>query len=261
MKSNMTKTTVTVATAILIALTTAMTGKSQVSTAKDADFEPKSETLEHAPGNIAVVQPTHFPQAAGKIKHQHSGDTLTRTVGRNVTFRDLIAEAYDCSPGCVALPADAPKGGFDFLVTISPKTRKHLRSAIETQLGYIATSEKRETDVLILQAKDGGSPALTVNTDGDSDINYREGKLYFTHQPMSVVVKGLEDGLATPIIDRTALTNYYDFSVTWTEKTSQAMRDGRFHLEGVQKAINDWDLELTPDRASMEIFTVKKTHD
>ena len=89
---------------------------------------------------------------------------------------------------------------------MSPKTRKHLREAIEKQLGYTATSETRDTEVLVLQVKDPTLPGLTVSTDGDSDINYRDGKLYFTHQPLGVVLKGLEEGLALPVVDKTGLT-------------------------------------------------------
>jgi len=230
-------------------------------TVKDADFEPDKDKLRALPANIEVVQPTHFPQATAKIRHVHDeGDALARTVGRNVTFRDLMAEAYDCNPGCVVLPADAPKGGFDFLITTAPKTRKHLRLAIETQLGYTASSETRDTAVLTLRVKDAALPGLTVSTTGEEDVNYREGKLHFQHQPISVMFKGLEDGLALPVVDQTGLTNCYAFSVVWSDKAMQAMRGGQFNLDGVQKAMNSLGLELKSDTARVEMFTVKKTH-
>lgn len=233
MKSIIAKTTVAVGGVILVALAFATAVKSQsVSTAaNDAYFEPSAE-----------------------------GETLARTVGRNVTFRDLIAEAYDCGPGQVVLPSDAPEGGFDFLVTASPKTRKHLRDAIEKKLGYVAESETRETEVMALEVKDASLPGLAVSTDEEDDINYRDGKLYFTHQPLSVVIKGLEDGLAVPIVDRTGLTNSYNFSVAWNDDATQAMREGKFHFDGVQKVLNGWGLELKPEQASMELFVVKKVH-
>ncbi|HEX4350086.1 MAG TPA: DUF3738 domain-containing protein, partial [Verrucomicrobiae bacterium] len=244
---------------ILAAMTTVV--KSQPSSAvNDGYFEPNADKLRQVSANLAVVQPTHFQETPGKIKHVYDGDSLARTVGRNVTFRDLMAEAYDCEPGCVVLPPDAPKGGFDFVVTESPKTRKHLREAIKTALGYTATPETRDTEVLILQGKDSSAAGLAVSTASDDDINYRDGKLYFTRQPMSIVVKGLEEGFALPVVDQTGLTNNYDFSVTWNGKVMQAMRDGGFHFDGAQTVLNGWGLELKPDTARLEMFTVKKTH-
>src|SRR5579859_5764717 len=115
MKMTMTQMMVTVGAAFLMVVAAATVVKSQETTkVRDEFFNPKSEKLQQAPPNVAVVQPTHFPDETGRIKHVHEGDSLARTVGRNVTFRDLIAEAYDCEPGCVVLPLDAPKGGFDF---------------------------------------------------------------------------------------------------------------------------------------------------
>ena len=255
----MTKTTVTVGGAILMALALATVVKSQsTSTANDSYFEPETDKLQLAPANLAVVQPTHFPEEAAKIRHLHDGDSLARTVGRNVAFRDLIAEAYDCSPGRVVLPPEAPLGGFDFLATVSPQTRQHLRAAIAKELGYTASSETRDTDVLVLQVKDPALPGLIVSSGGEANIEYRDGKLYFTHQPLSVVLKGLEDGLALPVMDQTGLTNCYDFSVAWNGKVTGAMRNGGFHLDGVQKVLNGWGLELKPDTARLELFAVKK---
>lgn len=260
MKTTLTKTTVTAA-AILLTIAAATVAKSQISSdASDTYFEPKADRLQAAPGDLAVVRPTHFPEAPSKIKHVHGqDDSLARTVGRNVTFRELMAEACDCEPGRVVLPPDAPKGSFDFLVTALPNPRQHLREAIKKELGYTASSETRDTEVLVLRVKDPGLPGLAVSVEGDSDINYQDGKLNFSHQPLSLIVKGLENGLAMPVMDRTGLTNYYDFSVAWSEKTTQAMREGGFHLEGVQKCLAGWGLELTSDTARLEMFTVKKT--
>jgi uncharacterized protein (TIGR03435 family) len=261
MKSTITKTMVALGGAILITAAIATVIKAQhTPSVNDSYFEPDKDKLKQLPANIAVVRPTHFPEASAKIKHVHDGDSLARTVGRNVTFRDLMAEAYDCDPGQIVLPPDVPKGGFDFLVTVSPKTRKHLRDAIEKQLGYTANSETRDTQVLVLQVKNPALPGLTLSTDGDSDINYRDGKLYFTHQPLSVVLRGMEDGLALPIVDKTGLTNNYDFSVIWNDKVAQAMRDGRFSVDGTQKVLNDWGLEFKPDTTQLEMFTVKRMH-
>ena len=85
---------ITVGGAILMAIAMATIVKSQgVPAISDSYFEPNTDKLQQLPANIAVVQPTHFPEVSSKIKHVHVGDSLARTVGRNVTFRELMAEA------------------------------------------------------------------------------------------------------------------------------------------------------------------------
>jgi len=246
--------------AILITLAAICVAKAQTpnSPVQDSYFEPTSENLEHVPAGLATVEPTHFPDAPGKIKHVHEGDNLTRIVGQNVTFRDLMAEAYACSPGHVMLPANAPKGRYDFVVTISPQTRKHLRTTIETKLGYAATVETLPAEVLVLQVKDPSTPGLTVSTASDDDINFHDGQLYFTRQPLSVVTRGLEEGLGRPVLDQTGLTNNYDFTVPWTTNSMQAMQAGAFHLDGVQKFMNGWGLDLTTTTTNVELCVVQK---
>jgi uncharacterized protein (TIGR03435 family) len=256
----MTKTTVTVVGAILALIVLATVVKLQWFPAvREVYFEPDSTQLRQAPAGIVVLRKTHFPGSFARIGHVRDGESLVRTVGRNTPFRDLIAEAYDCHPGHVVLPADAPRGGFDFLVTVSPNPRKQLQSAIAKKLGYVADSETRNTEVLVLRVKDANLPGLTVSAPGENEtIKYRDGKLYFQHQPLSVLFKGLEDGLALPIVDQTGLTNSYDFSVIWNDRIVRAMRVGGFHLKGVQKVFTGLGLELEPETTSQEMFIVKK---
>ena len=102
--------------------------------------------------------------------------------GRNVTFKELMATAYDQSQPRVALPWDAPKGNFDFLVTVSDKQREHLQAAIRKKLGYVAQMETRDADVLALKVENTNLPGLTLSgADQRENVNYNNGKLYFTH--------------------------------------------------------------------------------
>lgn len=261
MKWTTTKTTVMVGGAILMTVAVATVVKLQWFPAvREAYFQADADKLRQVPAGIVVLCPTHFPTSFARIGHVRDGESLVRTVGCNVPFRDLIAEAYDCKPGHVVLPTDTPRGGFDFLVTVSPRTRKHLQAAIAKKTGYAADSETRNTEVLVLRVKDANLPGLTASAAGENEtINYQDGKLYFKHQPLGAMFKGLEDGLALPVVDQTGLTNYYDFSVIWNDRIAKAMRTGGFHLEGVQKVFSGLGLELKPETVSQEMFIVKKT--
>src|SRR5215469_16786217 len=168
--------TITVGIAILAAGVVAMmTGHHAV---KDAYFEPDTDKLRLVPANLLVIQPTRFPNSHGKVRHYHENDRLARTVGRNVSFQSMMAEAYDYDFAQVILPPGAPQGNFDFLVTKTGQVREQLRTAIQNQLGYTAHRETRDMDALILKVTNPSLPGLTVSgNDEDNDIHYKNGNL------------------------------------------------------------------------------------
>lgn len=228
----------------------------------DSYFTPDKDSLRQVPAELVVVRPTDFPQAEGKISHYHADDSLARTVGRNASFREMMAEAYDCNFSRVILPPDAPAGGFDFLVTTSGQVRQHLREEIKAQLSYTAHSETRDTDVLVLTVSNPSLPGLTVSTaDESNDVSYKDGKLYFTHEQISSILDGLSLGFDKPVIDQTGLTNYYDFSVVWNEARDKAMHEGAWHLDGAQKALATWGLELDATNLPLDMCIVAHASD
>ena len=91
---------VTVGGAIAVAAVTAVVVKLHTPTVKDAYFKPDFDSLKQVPAGIVAVRPMHSKGSIGDpIRNLEEHDTLLRAVGRGVTFRDLIAEAYDCRPG------------------------------------------------------------------------------------------------------------------------------------------------------------------
>jgi uncharacterized protein (TIGR03435 family) len=260
MKWTNTKTTATVGIAILAAVAVAMVVKHQFPQVKDSYFDPDTDKLRQLPANLAVVRPTHFPKSSAKMRHVHeNSESVTRTLGRNVPLRDAIAEAYDCNPSRVVLPADAPKGGFDFLVTTGNSAQDDLRKAIEKKLGYAAHRETRDVDVWGLKVQDPNLPGLTVSPAGElADEKIKDGKLYLTHQSLSSILDGLSQGLNEPVVDETGLTNYYDFSVTWNDEIQKRMQTGAFDLEGVKKVLAGWGLRLEQDNQPIDVFVVEK---
>src|SRR5215469_16650205 len=164
--------TITVGIAILAAGVVAMmTGHHAV---KDVYFEPDTDKLRQVPANLLVIQPTRFPHSHGKVRHYHENDRLARTVGRNVSFQSMMAEAYDCDFAQVILPPGTPQGNFDFLVTRSGHVREQLQAAIQKQFGYTAEHETRDMDALILKVSNPSLPGLTVSgSEENNDINYK----------------------------------------------------------------------------------------
>lgn len=227
---------------------------------KDAYFDPDTDRLRAVPPGIVIVRPTHFSHSIHDgIKHIHDGDSLARTVGRDVPLRNVIAEAYDTNPAHVVLPPDAPQGDFDFLVTTPKQIRKHLQTAVRRNLGYVAHNETRDTPILVLKVSDPTLPGLVVSPGNETeDVYYKNGRLFFKHQPLNAILHGLEAGLVLPVQDQTGLTNCYDFSVVWNQNIQERMQSGDFSLAGVQKVLQGWGLELEPDTASLDMLVVNK---
>lgn len=229
---------------------------------KDAYFTMNDRSLRQVPAGMVVVRPTHFPKSSrsGIMSDtiQVSGKPVWRMMGRNVSFRQLIAMAYGRSEGRVVLPASAPGGNFDFLVTVRSDQQPRLQAAIRKKLGYIAKTENRDTDVLALKIKNGALPGLVASDDGAKpNANFKKGKLFFTHMRPGMLAGGLEQALKMPVVDKTDLTNFFDFSTDWNPQMQRQLQNETTARAAVEKILNGWGLGLEPDSESVEMLIVK----
>jgi uncharacterized protein (TIGR03435 family) len=228
---------------------------------KDSWFQANGRKLQQVPAGFVVIRPTHFPKSPtnGMAFANIKGNRWM--TGRNVTFQQLMATAYSYNSGRIVLPPSAPKNNFDFLVTTSSSPEDHLRVAILKKTGYAASVETRDTDVLALKVEDPNSPGLKVSdADEKQDVSPKKGRLYFTHMKLNVVTDGMEQMLKTPVVDKTGLTNFYDFSLAWDAPTRRQMQSGTLDPETGGKILDEWGLGLEPDTASIEMLVVKKTN-
>jgi uncharacterized protein (TIGR03435 family) len=219
--------------------------------AKDAWFQLGQQKLRQVPAGKVVVRPTHFSSSS------QSGTTFVnrRMVGRNVTFKELIAVAYGENSGRVALPSGAPKNNFDFLVTALSNQQGLLREAVQKKTGYTAQKEMRDTDVLALKIEDQTLPGLKISdADEKQNTNFKNGRLYFTHTKLAEISGGLEGVLKMPVVDKTGLTGFYDFSLAWRA----GMNPNNLSRDDLDKILAEWGLGFEPDTASIEMLVVEK---
>ena len=229
---------------------------------KDDYFTMNQRSLRQAPSGLVVVRTTHFPKTLRKgvinDNVQRFGKDVWRMMGRNVTFQELIAEAYGREADRVVLPVGAPQTNFDFLVTASGDQRQQLQTAIRKKLGYIAHPEMRDEEVLAMKIQNTSLPGLTVSAaDSKPDVNLDNGRLHFTHMHLQEVTGGLEQMLKTPVVDKTALTNFYDFSVQWNAKMQQQLQDSSTAANAIKTILSGWGLVLVPDSAQVEMLVVR----
>lgn len=229
---------------------------------KDEYFSMNQRSLHQAPSGIVVVRPTHFPKSFRKGVMsdviQKSGRPVWQMVGRNVTFQELVASAYGRSPDRVVLPVDAPKTNFDFLVTASGDVQHRLQTAIRKKLGFIAHAEMRDQEVLAMKVQDASLPGLTLSdASAKPNVNFDHGKLHFTHMRLQMITGGLEQVFKKPVVDRTALTNFYDFSVVMDAQTQRQLQNETNAAVAVKKILAGWGIGLVPDSDRVEMLVVR----
>lgn len=229
---------------------------------KDAYFAMDNRSLQQVPVGLVVVRPTYFPylQRNGIFyaSSPHDGGNGRRMMGRNVPLRDVIAAAYGQSPSHVVLPPDAPRGNFDFLVTVAGDQRPRLQAAIRRKLGYVAQKETRDTDVLALKIVNANLPGLTVSGANEKqNITFNDVNLHFRHMRLTVMADVLEQLLEKPVVDKTGLTNFYDYPVAWDPQTQRRLQNDTTARATVDKILNGLGLGLEPDTALLEMLVVK----
>ena len=215
--------------------------------------------LQHAPPGLVIVRPTHFPKPPANSTSAALVKGTLWMVGRNMTFQMLMATAYSYNPERIVLPTGAPTQNFDFLVTTAGDPREHLQSAIRKKLGFTAGKEIRDVPVFVLKVVNPNSDGLKISRDDEKqNSEVKNGRLYDTHMKLSVVTDEVTRILKMPVVDKTGLTNFYDFSLAWDAKTSQAIQSGTLDMETGKKILAEWGLGLESDTAPLEMLVVKK---
>jgi len=230
---------------------------------KDAYFAMDERNLQQVPAGLILVRPTHFAYLRQKgvlrtAAPKSHGDTQW-AMGRNVPLQDVIAAAYDRNLSRVVLPADAPPTRFDFLLTAPANRLPRFQEIVRRKLGYVAEIRTNNTDALALKIANPALPGLRLSHDNEKrNVTYRNEILHFTHMPMAVIVNGFGRYLDLPVVDKTGLTNSYNFAFAWNDETIRQMQDGKTAHELLDKIVAGLGLKLEPDTASLEMLVVKK---
>jgi uncharacterized protein (TIGR03435 family) len=224
-------------------------------------FALNQRSLLQVPAGLLVFRPTRFPYLRQEetlyVRAPHGGDHDVWMVGRNAPLREVIAAAYEEKPGYVVLPPDASKGNFDFLVTVKRNQTQQLRAIIRRKLGYIAQIETRDTEVLALKVANGQLSGLTVSGDDEKrSAAFDDLKIHFTNMPVVVVIQVLESYLDQPMVDKTGLTNFYDYAMAYDAQTRFALQDSATARSTVDKVVQPLGLKLESDMASVEVLVV-----
>lgn len=224
---------------------------------KEEYFKSDYREFQKVPDNLLVVRPTRFSLPShGTIFSSYirsaSGSYVVRRMGRNVSLERVMALAYQCNPSQIIPPATRPPDNFDFLVTVPDPSQERFKAAIQKKLGYAAHWETRQTEVLLLETQTPLPPGLKVSTEKNGNVSFNNGKYKFTHAPVGSLMGFFEQYLKQPVLDRTGLTNFYDFTVAMDWPIP-----GGPDQKTTGKILNDLGFKLEPGNESMPMLVVE----
>ena len=217
--------------------------------------------------NIAVDGPALFAKLPPQIhvvrsKYDHFVDAITQgdreelidgqvivhtnqsmSLGIGVTASDIVKTAYDADRRII-FATEMPGGLYDYFVNLPQGGLPALQGEIKKQFGVVGEWMPVETNVLALQRIRGDvqfKPASDLGVDGLGDLR-----------------GNLENLLSgnIPVVDRTGLTNRYDFKFDWPKRG--AVGDDQY-LQLVNRSLHDQlGLEVVLTNLPVRMLVVKK---
>ena len=174
---------------------------------------------------------------------------------RSCSVRDMLPVAFNVSSTRILTNAPLPEGKYEFNITqprgtdesISPLLQQALKSAF----GLTGSRETNEVEVLLLKVKATNATGLVVSPTLSFSFRTGPGNIEGIGVPMSTMADALEKRLKKPVIDETGLTNCYDVTLKWEQKSFDEPNS-----EGLMKAFRE-QLGLDLETATRPIGMVR----
>jgi uncharacterized protein (TIGR03435 family) len=209
------------------------------------------------------IVPTKFAQSGGIC-----ADSTRGAMGIAQPLDVIIGKAYQESDLRIIVNTDLPKGRFDFIAKLVPAQEEHKRMAtndqwavelqkeIIKQFGIKGAYETRDTKVLLLRPVSSGTRGFKVSHTMRNGIavGLGSGDHTFFAQPVGVLAFTLEQDFKLPVVDKTGLTETYNYALKWDEPDPKQP-----NLEGMKQALADQlGLELVPTNMPMQMLVIEK---
>ena len=182
--------------------------------------------------------------------------------------KEIIQVAYQKDKLRTMFETTLPDDKYDFFAKLVPaqEPRKRipvneawaaaLQKEVANKFGVIGRMENRDADVLVLRPAPSGIKGFKVShtmPHGHAMVN-GAGKMQCYEQPVSTLTGVLEHEFKIPVVDRTGLTESYDFAVTWNEPDEENPNP-----DSLKQALHDQlGLDLVPGREPIEMLVVSK---
>jgi uncharacterized protein (TIGR03435 family) len=175
-----------------------------------------SEIQHHQPPQVRIL-PSKFHKPA-----EYTGDDMM--IGTGLRAKDVVSAAYGFPTPAraifsaqIKLPADR----YDFIASLPGGAEVNLAALqriLKQKFGVVARTETRETDVMLLKVKKLNALGLRVNRSGNNGNGLIPAPNCFLgwNESMIPFAFTLEYFANVPILEKTSLTNRFDFDLSCT---------------------------------------------
>jgi uncharacterized protein (TIGR03435 family) len=157
---------------------------------------------------------------------------------RCCSVRDILPIAFDESSTRILTNAPLPAGKYDFNITqpqgADESISTLLQQALKSAFGLTGSRETNEVEVLLLKVKMPNATGLVVSPTPSFSFRTGPGDIEGMGVSMSTMADALEKRLKKPVIDETGLTNCYDVTLKWEQKSFDEPNS-----EGLMKALRE----------------------
>jgi uncharacterized protein (TIGR03435 family) len=183
----------------------------------------------------------------------------SRLNARGYTVWSILPIAFGESSCRILTNSLLPETKYDFTITQPQGTGEEvaflLQQALKSAFGLVGTKETNEVEVLLLQAKAPKAKGLVVSPTPGGVFHSGPGDIGGMDISMSGMAAALESNLKKPVFDETGLTNHYDVTLKWEQKTPDQPNP-----EGLTQALRDsLGLDLVPAKRAVRMVRVRQT--
>jgi uncharacterized protein (TIGR03435 family) len=254
--------TVVVGAAAILAVSTATVAvkMSYFPAIKDSFFQPNYRHFQNLPNDLFVLRPTHFGTPPKGLDYSAegsspSGEHVTRMMGRNRSFEQLVARIYSCSQSQIVFPAGVPKAHFDYLFTILDNhAQERFEAVIKKKPGYVAGWQEHNTDTFLLKVQPPNAPRLKPGGPPNNSTIRRNSpnQLEFRNRPLRDLASEIENSANVPVREETGLTDAFNFDLDCSQ-TDLADRN----WEAINEALGRLGLELVRTNQPLKMLVVQ----
>ena len=230
------------------------------------------QALSNNPAQVKIV-PTKYPRGINRgaytFPRQGIGYDEMCSLGTAVTPEFLIFIAYRISPVWTAYHTALPQQKYDYIVNVPHGSFEAFQNELRAELGLVARYDYVETNVLLMKLVKPSTNGFTESFRPPNSLNPNWGMpiwwsgetnillksnggqwvetTHWFNRPLDTFrVNALENIYQLPILNRTGLTNSYDFSFTYPQTR---LKDA---------LLNQLGIELVPKSGTNKMLVIEQ---
>jgi uncharacterized protein (TIGR03435 family) len=211
----------------------------------------RSDVLDQQPPQVKIL-PSKFDG------NSHGWGTGGRMAGTGVRVQTIVEAAYGFATSARTVSqSPLPDGYYDYIASLTNGNAEALRQEVKRQFHLIASTQIRETNVMVLQKKAaaGGLKPSTAGVENCYEV-WNSGHYESKYEPLGHFACVLEQSCNRPVVDRTGLASTYDLNVNWIPGD---LKDGKWDIVN-QKLLLPLGLELVPTNLPIEMLVVEQAN-